>query len=220
MPEGDYKRLLRFKGLVFANDDGALLGPVDFALNPGQKVLITSDIFVLPKLISLAIGWSPPFEGEAFYKDSPVFKDGEPNLDPWTLGNEISIVRRDSELLFGRTLYEHILTQYLYNSPAPREELKEKAASYVEKIGLKEKSYKLRSQDLSERERRLGLFAAAIAKEPELFILERPMQFLDKDFLKVWKIITDMTKEKSAVLVLGREKEGYSKDDFDEAIKL
>jgi ABC-type ATPase involved in cell division len=221
MPKGDFIELLSFKGLMVRGEEGTPLGPLDLSLKLGESILIThSDIPVLKSLIRLSLGWAGPLEGEVLYKEKPVYKDGESLMDLWSIGNEISVVHRESRLLMGRSVYENIMIHYLYNRSERIPALKEEALSHLEKIGFKEKYLKVKSHSLPERDRRLGLYAAAIAKEPLLFILERPMQFLDKDFPKVWKIIKDATQKKSAVLVLGREREGYSREDFDESFKF
>ena len=220
MPEAAPPSVLEFRGLAFSGEEGEALGPLDLSLFPGKKALLLHpDVFVLQKIIRLAIGWAAPLRGAAFFKGSPV-RGGGRLLDPRALGTEISVVYRESELLLGRTVFENIMAHFLYNIPGPMGELRERAAGHIVAAGLKERTFLSPVRSLSERERRLGLYALALAKEPDLFILERPMQFLDRDFPRVWGLVSQAAGGKSAVLVLGREREGYDKSGFDHALSL
>jgi uncharacterized protein YdaT len=69
------------------------------------------------------------------------------------------------------------------------------AEAHINSLNLNDYAYTIPSEQLPEKKRRLGLYALALAKQPKLFLLERPQQFLDQDFPLVWSRIHDYVEK-------------------------
>ncbi|MDR2349576.1 MAG: hypothetical protein LBF41_02970 [Deltaproteobacteria bacterium] len=210
-------RLLEFRGLTLAGLEGETVGPFDLELGPGEKALVLHDeIDVLRELIRLTLGWARPLAGDVLYKGKSVFA-GNRGLGPEVLAREVGVVHRESVLFSRRSLFDNIMLGYMYNFDEPERVLKARAGAGAESLGIGKDDAKVPTGRLPERKRRLALYALAMSKDPGLYVLERPLQFLDKDFERVWGEMTGRP-ERPAVLVLGRSREGYDRSRFDRVV--
>jgi ABC-type molybdenum transport system ATPase subunit/photorepair protein PhrA len=71
------------------------------------------------------------------------------------------------------------------------------------------------TENLSEPLRRLALYALVFYQRPRLLLLERPFQFLDRDFRLVWGLIQDrVAAGELAVAVFDRASDIYPPGSF------
>ncbi|MDR1921007.1 MAG: hypothetical protein LBS31_04595, partial [Candidatus Adiutrix sp.] len=72
-----------------------------------------------------------------------------------------------------------------------------------------------------EPERRLALYALSFCKRPRLFLMERPAQFLDRDFDKIWDIVLRAARNRGlSYIVFDRAKTIYDREDFKTVISV
>jgi ABC-type multidrug transport system ATPase subunit len=109
---------------------------------------------------------------------------------------------------------------YLYNRSESKKLLKKKAHELIAALKLSSLAYNLPAGSLPEDKKRLGLYALAMAKEPLLYILERPLQFLDADFAWIWELLMEKKKNGTAIFVLARPSEKYAANSFEKVINL
>jgi ABC-type ATPase involved in cell division len=204
--------------LPWRSDEG--LGPISFTLHGGQAALISHKLLaVLQRVYLVSMGWLEPVKGCVIWKGKCLSQDMG-LAEHYRYNRDMGLVHRDAALLFGKTLYDNLMLQLLYNKKDHHRRLRRLAERVILDLKLEDYAWSMPTEELPEDERRLGLFALALAKEPSLFILERPRQFLEEDFELVWQLLEKSKKKGAAILVLDRPTEYYDETLFDVNIEI
>ncbi|MDR1920663.1 MAG: hypothetical protein LBS31_02840, partial [Candidatus Adiutrix sp.] len=163
-------------------------GPMTFDLKPGEGALVAGlSLPLLRGLMEICLGSRRPDEGAISWN---IGRGGPRPGDLWSgydFYRQIGYVNRHSQLLSNISLLENLILLYSYGR-LERPEAVARARGILEIFGLSE--YEESAADaLPEPERRLALYALSFCKRPRLFLMERPAQFLDRDFDKIWDIV-------------------------------
>lgn len=210
--------VISLQGLRLKDRDGlAAHGPLSLSLKAGQSALVlTPDLDVLRRLMKCCLGLEKPSGGRVDW-----WTDCGPDHDQhWKLYDfyrRIGYVDRQSQLLGSATLNQQFTLFHLYSR---QEEAPNKALKILDILGLTGYG-DIPSDELSEPHRRLALYALAFCRSPKLMLMERPAQFLDRDYETVWRqVLNRAEKEAMAYIVFDRSEAPYRDEKFDFVLSL
>ncbi len=197
--------------LTLRHQDQLLYGPLDLTLEAGEGALvIADDLGLLRGLMRCCLGLDQPDSGRLAWW--PGSREAEPTVwSRYEFFRGIGYVDRHCQLLPELTLLENLTLYHRYarTSGGPA-----RARRLLGALGLAGEEG-LRADALAEPRRRLGLYALALNQEPRLMLVERPVQFLDRDFAPVWDFILRRAREAGlAYIVFDRSRAPYAPEDF------
>lgn len=189
--------------------------PFDIELRAGQGgLVIANDLDLLRGLMKCCLGLENPARGRLSWWDGRG-PGVDKNWELYDFYRQIGYVDRQSQLLGALPLREHFL---LFSRYDRKGEAIEESDRLVNLFGLA--SYLDYPGDyLPEPQRRLALYALAFCRRPLLLLMERPAQFLDRDFHLVWRLVLKRAKEFGlAYLVFDRNENIYASERFDATV--
>ncbi len=217
--------VLRAEGLYLRPEGSPAYGPFDLELKAGEGALVlVPDLDLLRRLMRCCLGFEVPECGRvAWWSDEAgPGEAGSGEAADWArydFYRQIGYVDRQSQLLSSLSLLNHLLLFHRYAGLADDQEL-ENSRRLLDQFGLGEYEA-LRADDLPEPRRRLALYALALAQNPRLMLMERPMQFLDRDFDLVWdRVLTRADRDGLAYIVFDRSQAQYSPEHFHSIISF
>ena len=205
--------LLQVEGLTLTTGNGLVCGPLELAVRPGETALVlVEDLEILRRLMKCCLAFERPDSGRlSWWPGAVPAEAGESDWAGYDFFRQIGYVDRLSQLLAHWTLLDHFRFFQLYSR---RTEDPEAGPRLLAKLGL-DKIENTLAEDLPEPTRRLALYALALFQRPRLMLLERPLQFLDRDFGLTWDVILDQSRtEGLAVVVFDRARAPYEADAF------
>ncbi|MCL2029448.1 MAG: hypothetical protein FWG97_03445 [Deltaproteobacteria bacterium] len=217
MPHGRFDGsagALNIEGLRLADEAGQLHGPLDLTVRPGEMVLVVvQDLGMLRRLMKCCLAFEQPDSGRLTWWPGAVV-----DLGGWSdcaFFRQIGYVDRQSQLLYRWSLLDHFRFFQLYAglSDGPGRGLE-----LLKTFGL-EAQAETPAENLPEPLRRLALYALALFQRPRLALLERPFQFLDRDFGLVWGLIKNrVSVGELAVAVFDRGQDIYPPGSFSRVV--
>lgn len=191
--------------------------PLNLELRAGQGALVlVRELDYLRRLMKRCLGLERPEAGAVTWWDDFAPEPKE-NWEAYDFFRRIGYVDRQSQLLGGVKLREHFI---LFARYARRRQVIEDSERLLTLFNL-ESYLDHKADDLPEPQRRLALYALALCRRPRLLLLERPVQFLDKDFNLVWEPIQNERDENGlAYVVFDRDRSAYAAERFDRLINL
>jgi len=199
---------LRTLGLRLADAAGRIHGPLDLAVRPGETALVVvRELEMLRRLMKCCLSFERPDSGRVSW-----WPGADPGDRPDSaFFRRIGYVDRQSQLLHRWSLLDHfhILECYsgLPGDPGAVREL-------LETLGLAALAG-IQTENLAEPFRRLALYALALFQRPRLMLLERPFQFLDRDFELVWGLIQGRAEAgELAAVIFDRAPDPYPPGSF------
>ncbi|MGF2615212.1 amino acid ABC transporter ATP-binding protein [Rossellomorea vietnamensis] len=116
-----------------------------------------------------------------------------------------------------RTALENVMEGPVVVQGKPKEEVKKKAVSLLEKVGLGDKIDYYPYQLSGGQQQRVGI-ARALAIEPEVMLFDEPTSALDPELIgEVLKVMKDLAEEGMTMIVVTHEMK-FAKEVADEAI--
>jgi len=117
------------------------------------------------------------------------------------LRRKIGIVFQDFKLLNDRTVFDNLLFVLKATGWKNKDEMKEKIHEVLEKVGMKEKYYKM-PFELSGGEQQRIAIARALLNDPELILADEPTGNLDpKTSLEVMNLLNEIHKSGKSILM-------------------
>ncbi|MDR0882441.1 MAG: hypothetical protein LBP55_07850 [Candidatus Adiutrix sp.] len=204
--------VLQASGVSFQNGPHPAGGPFDFALRLGQGGLVVMDnLDLLRRLMRCCLGVEQPETGRIDWGAGSGMVSRSGSWGPYELYHQIGCVNRHSQLLGSLTLSQNLQLLHDY---ADLEDGPERARRSLADFGLTEYGND-RADSLPEPVRRLALYVLALAKAPRLLLMERPSQFLDRDFGPIWAGLRAQAGEgRLAYLVFDRTRLPYDPAHF------
>ena len=167
--------LFKTRALSFQYPDGrqALQG-IDLAIYPGDRVALAgvngSGKSTLAKHL---IGLLSPTSGDCFYKERPLSGDTLTHVR-----REVGILFQDpDDHLFCNTIYDDIAFGPMNLGCGPKE-VKRRVEKALSDVGLEKLAYR-QPHTLSLGQKKRAAFAAVIAMQPDVLILDEPTANLD-----------------------------------------
>jgi ABC-type multidrug transport system ATPase subunit len=199
MPE---EIVLQSSGLRLQNGAHPAGGTFEFILRQGQGGLVILDnLDLLRRLMRCCLGIEQSKAGRISWWEGSREVSRSGSWGQYKFYRCISYVNRHSQLLGSLTLNQNFQILHDYTG---RENGPERTRRTLADFGLAEYGNKL-ADSLPEPVRRLALYALALAREPYLILMERPSQFLDRDFDLVWaRLRTQASEEQLAYIVFDR----------------
>lgn len=210
--------IFQAEGLLPPGPRPGIRRPLDLSLRAGQGALVVvRDLDSLRRLMKCCLGLEKPGGGRLGW-----WGESEPGwAGSWQLYDFfrlIGYVDRQSQLLGGLTLWEHFELFSRYARLADQAE--DESLRLCRLFGL-ESYLNERADDLPEPQRRLALYALAFCRRPRLMLMERPAQFLDRDFNLVWRLVQKRAAEDGlAYIVFERGENVYAAEYFDQVAVL
>ncbi|MDE5684234.1 MAG: ATP-binding cassette domain-containing protein [Muribaculaceae bacterium] len=172
-----------------------ILSDVNFTVDKGDFIAITGpNGGGKTTLLRLILGLLKPTEGSIVFCD----ESGKP-CQPPAIGDLPQKNSVDSH--FPITVREVVLSGLLAQKGMDKSLVKERVDELLEAVGLTE----LVSRPigaLSGGQLQRALFARAIARRPQLLVLDEPLSYLDKTFEKrLYKIVAEIAKNTTILLV-------------------
>ena len=204
--------ILRTEGLKLADGDGLVYGPLDLTVGPGQGALVvTPDLEILRRLMKCCLAFERPEAGRLSWWPGARTRAGESGWAGYDFFRQIGYVDRQSQLLHRWSLQDHFRFFQLYTQ---RDDDPDATRPLLSQLGL-DGYENTPTEDLPEPLRRLALCALVLNQRPRLMLLERPIQFLDRDFDLVWDLVLDQSRTNNlAVVVFDRTRTPYAGDAF------
>jgi len=204
--------VIKLQNVFLRHEDHLAYGPLNLKLEKGEGALVlVNDLGLMRRLMKCCLGTESPEAGLiSWWLGAPDPGHG----DCWSVyefSRQIGYIDRLSQLLGAKTLMENLILYHLYagnNNPVTL------ARRVLELFGLA--GYEnLRADDLPEPQRRLALYALAFCKKPRLMLVERPAQFLDRDFDQVWdRVLKRAVDSGLSYIVFDRARIPYNREHF------
>lgn len=204
-------QIIRLESLFLRHEDQLAYGPLNLELKAGQGALVlVNDLGLMRRLMRCCLGLEEPAAGRiSWWAETGPAHDSQWEL--YDFYRRIGYVDRLSQLVGALSLLENLGLYYLYAGENNGLAL---ARRVLDLFGLAGYEH-LRSDDLPEPQRRLGLYALAFAQKPRLMLMERPSQFLDRDFDQVWdRILKRAANSGLAYIVFDRTRIPYNREHF------
>lgn len=203
---------IALKGVGLRGDDDLFHGPLDLSLAPGEGALVTvENLGLMRRLMKCCLGFAAPASGRISWWMDVEMKDGAPDRSFFELYRRIGYVDRQSQILTSMTLLENLI---LFHEYARIPDAPARAGRLLDWFGLSADEG-LKGYALPEPVRRRALYALAFCGGPRLMLMERPLQFLDRDFYPVWDLVLRQAAESGMVyIVFDRTRSIYSRDHF------
>ena len=193
--------------------DSLLYGPLTLSLEPGEGALVTVDnLSLMRRLMKCCLGFIRPESGRiGWWRDIETDEDGSLNQSLLELYRHIGYVDRQCQILTSVTLLENLV---LFHEYAGLPEAVARSRRLLTWFNLADDEG-LKGYALPEPDRRRALYALAFCGEPRLLLMERPVQFLDRDFDLVWDLVLRRAEEDGlAYIVFDRARTPYSEEHF------
>jgi len=205
------------EGVFIKHRDQLNYGPFNLKLAAGQGALaVIKDLDLLRRFMRSCLGLEQPDAGRLSWAFDRRDRD-DPFWGPYDFFRRIGYVDRQIQLIGSLSLLDNLLLFYQY---ARRKDGLERSRAILDSLHLADHEH-LRADELPEPQRRLGLYALAFAKEPRLLLMERPGQFLDRDFDLVWDgILTRASENGLAFIVFDRTRTAYAAEQFSDIINV
>ena len=148
-------------------------------------------------LMKIVYGALPPSRGKIFVFDEDVSSLNETGLS--RLRRRVGIVFQDIRLLDDRSVLENVAL-VLEALGASGRDARERAERWLESVGMSDHSLRC-PYELSIGQRQKVALARALAKEPELLLLDEPFSSLDeKEEREMLKLLGKINHEGTTIL--------------------
>ena len=177
-----------------ADKAGQIHGPLDFSVRPGETALVIGrELEILRRLMKCCLSFERPDSGRLSWW---------PGAGPGhEFFRQIGYVDRQSQLLHRWSLMDHFRIFEVYAGRPDRPGGQAAIRELLGSLGLQALAG-LPTENLPEPIRRLALYALVLYQRPRLLLLERPFQFLDRDFGMVWNLIRGRAAAGEAAVVI------------------
>ena|GEM_PF-2099417 len=204
---------LRIEGLRLAGEAGGGCGPLDLTVRPGETALVVArDLEMLRRLMKCCLAFEQPDSGRLSWWPGGCPGAGPGGWSGYAFFRQIGYVDRQSQLLHRWSLLDHFRFSRLYAGLSGK--LGGRTLELLRALRLEDQA-EIPAENLPEPLRRLALYALALFQNPRLMLLERPFQFLDRDFALVWSMIQDRVKARElAAVVFDRGQDIYPPGSF------
>lgn len=205
--------VIAIEEVFLRGEDNLLYGPLTLSLEPGQGALITVDgLSLMRRLMKCCLGFVRPAAGRiSWWRDIDLEEDGSLNRSLYELYRHIGYVDRQCQILTAITLLENLV---LFHDYAGLPEAVARSRRLLDQFNLADDEG-LKGYALPEPDRRRALYALAFCGEPRLVLLERPIQFLDRDFDLIWDLVLRRAQEDGlAYIVFDRTRNLYNEEHF------
>lgn len=187
--------LLHLCDVLFMREKRVILSDVNFTVDKGDFIAITGpNGGGKTTLLRLILGLLKPTEGSIVFCDESGKACQPPAIGYLPQKNTV-----DSH--FPITVREVVSSGLLAQKGMDKSLVKERVDELLEAVGLTE----LVSRPigaLSGGQLQRALFARAIARRPQLLVLDEPLSYLDKTFEKrLYKIVAEIAKNTTILLV-------------------
>lgn len=219
MPKGPTMPVPTFTAeeVFLSHRDQLHYGPLTLTLEEGRGALVViKDLDLLRRFMRCCLGLDQPDSGRLAWSFDRRERS-DPYWGPFDFYRQIGYVDRQIQLIGALSLLDNLLLFYQY---ARREDGLGRSREILERLNLADYEH-LRADELPEPQRRLGLYALAFAKEPRLLLIERPNQFLDRDFDLVWdSILSRAAQTGLSFIVFDRTRTIYPAENFSTIVSV
>lgn len=216
MPEKDglaARPTIAVEEVCLRGEDNLPYGPLNLSLRPGEGALVTvENLALMRRLMKCCLGFITPESGRISWWRDIEPEDDSPDQGFYELYRRIGYVDRQSQILTSISLLENLV---LFHDYARIPDAVTRSRRLLERLDLADDEG-LKGYALPEPTRRRALYALAFCGEPRLLLMERPHQFLDRDFDLIWDLVLRRAIDDGlAYIVFDRTKAIYSQEHFD-----
>ena len=205
--------VIEVEEVFLRGEDNLPYGPLTLSLEPGEGALVTvENLGLMRRLMKCCLGFIRPESGNiSWWRDIEPEEDDAPDQDLYDLYRRIGYVDRQSQILTPISLLENLV---LFHDYAGLPESVACSRKLLDWFNLADDEG-LKGYALPEPARRRALYALAFCGEPRLLLMERPVQFLDRDFDLVWDLVLRRAEEDGlAYMVFDRSRTAYNEEHF------
>jgi ABC-type multidrug transport system ATPase subunit len=189
--------VLKWEGVKPAASDE----PINLLLSAGQwAVWIEDDPQKYQTFWDLALGNISPAEGQIYWFNQP-----KPLLNHrWeqcAFLQRLGFVTKNSRLLSGLTLLDNLSLHFVYSQGLEILKAQHLGWQWLEKAQLSDLALSL-GEDIPLDKLPLALLVQALAKEPDLFFLDRPKILFDQYFSRVWSLLSEEKDTRRLAVVI------------------
>jgi ABC-type glutathione transport system ATPase component len=173
------KRYAR-KNLAGAREEPLALDGVSFAISPGTTLAVVGESGSGKTTLAVCLAClETPTEGTIWFEGKNIVKAGEHALRQ--VRPKIQLIFQDPANSFNPrwNVHEILIEPFILQSGFSREEMRQRAYSLLEQVGLSSNVVKQPSAELSGGQRQRLAIARALALEPKLLILDEALSALD-----------------------------------------
>ena len=180
-----------------------VLADVDFEVKKGDVVSIIgasgSGKSTLLRCINLL---ETPTSGEIIYREKNVL---DRSFNPNKYRANVGMVFQSFNLFFNMTVLENCMVGQQQVLGRNKQEAKEKAMYYLEKVGMAP-YIQAKPRQLSGGQKQRVAIARALAMDPEVLLFDEPTSALDPEMVgEVLSVMQDLAKEGMTMLVVTHE---------------
>ncbi len=191
--------MISTKGITFSYTEDQLFHMPDLHCDAGSTILITGDSGKgKTTYLHILAGLLKPKTGEIFVDKTNIASLSEAKGDKFR-GKHIGLVLQKSIFIAAFTVLENLeMASWL----ATGKKNTERAKRLLEQLDIADQAGKLPSQLSIGQQQRVSI-ARALMSEPKVLLADEPTSSLDdKNAEKVIKLLTDLSKEYKAALVI------------------
>ncbi|AWM13143.1 ATP-binding cassette domain-containing protein [Flavobacterium sp. NRK F10] len=191
--------MISTKGITFSYADDQLFHMPDLHCDAGNTILITGDSGKgKTTYLHILAGLLKPKTGEILVDKTDIVSLSEAKGDKFR-GKHIGLVLQKSIFIAAFTVLENLeMASWL----ATGKKNTERAKRLLEQLDITDQSHKLPNQLSIGQQQRVSI-ARALMNEPKVLLADEPTSSLDdKNAEKVIKLLTDLSKEYKAALVI------------------
>lgn len=200
--------------------DIAVLHDISFDVNEGEVVaIIGSSGSGKTTLLRICTELEKMDDGEMSYMDRKfVVSEGGKALYNGVNPNEyFGLVFQNFNLFPHWTVLKNVMDAPVSVKKIKKEDAKEKALFYLEKMGLKDKKDSYPCELSGGQQQRVAI-ARALCMEPKIIFFDEPTSALDPELTaEVLKVIKDLAKEKRTMVIVTHEM-NFARDVADRVI--
>ena len=211
-PPPEARPVFQAEDLRLVGGAGLIYGPLNLAVGPGEIALVVcQDLEIIRRLMRCGQDFARPDSGRLSWWTGVAPQAGAADWVGYDFFRRIGHIDRQSQLLHQTSLLDNLQLFHIYAGHADG---LAQSRRVLETLGLADYE-ETPAEDLPEPLRRRALYALTFNKNPRLLLLERPFQFLDRDFDLVWGLILSrVAAEGLAVVVFDRTRALYNPGAF------
>ena len=194
------EEVLKLEDVTYAVGDEVIIGDIDLTFYEGSTTIIIGPSGCgKSSLLKVAAGLYPQIQGRVLFRGDDVSRMNEKEYQH--MQRQTGFLFQDSALWANMSLYDNLTLPVLVTNPGiSREELDEIVKKTTGIMNFTE-SLDQRPAALSAGERKIFSFLRSIVTDPQIFFMDEPTTFIDRNKVGLLKDKIRLLKEEGKTII-------------------